>query len=697
MKKIVLAAALFAAGGITNLCFAHGGQYRGPGDTVPPGGGGSGGGGSGAPTGPGGPPTPGPTGPSAPTPIAPGTASSASGPVTTSPGAQVGADLTLWSFWWEFNKEPYLNLKSHLHTGGDTETGSDDFFLGREKSTAKETYRPTDQQIRETVVPALLKALNSEKNNDIVTGCLIALAKIGDAKSEDGKSAFEEEFKKFLSDSNQEIRETAAVSLGILANPGSVATLEHLLRDDDEGRKLAGREEVDYRTRSFAAYGLGLIGARAADENVRKKVVEILRTAISEDDTKSRDLKVSCIIAMGLVPLDTIDTPSGEDPMLPESSRTAQIDFLLRFFEDDKQEEYLVRAHCPTAMARLLANMPPAPAATEAAAGTNSLRDKVASALLDRITEKKKEPLEILQSSVLALGLIGTNGKEDAKIREALKAVTDKVSDIQAKNFSMIALAKIGGTPGQTELESGIEEVSNALLAQLSKGKDTIRPWAGIAIGVMGRELAKASLSSPSVTDMQDALRSALKEEKDKSRLAAYAISTGIMGDKESQEILLEKLKELSDDEARGYVAVALGLMNAREAVEPIQAIIAESKYRPELLKQAAIGLGLLGDKNLVPNLVGMLAEAKGLATQAAISSALGFIGDQRSIDPLVQMLGNKDLTERARGFAAVALGIVADKESLPWNAKIAIDLNYRASTQTLVDAQGGTGILDIL
>ena len=71
--------------------------------------------------------------------------------------------------------------------------------------------------------------------------------------------------------------------------------------------------------------------------------------------------------------------------------------------------------------------------------------------------------------------------------------------------------------------------------------------------------------------------------------------------------------------------------------------------------------------------------------------------GDHRSIDPLVTMLQNDGLTERARGFAAVALGIVADKEDLPWNSKIGVDLNYRASTSTLTDQSSGTGILDIL
>ena len=57
-------------------------------------------------------------------------------------------------------------------------------------------------------------------------------------------------------------------------------------------------------------------------------------------------------------------------------------------------------------------------------------------------------------------------------------------------------------------------------------------------------------------------------------------------------------------------------------------------------------------------------------------------------------MLDNEDITETARGFAAVALGIVADKELLPWNAKIGENLNYQAATPTLNDASGaGNGI----
>ena len=113
-------------------------------------------------------------------------------------------------------------------------------------------------------------------------------------------------------------------------------------------------------------------------------------------------------------------------------------------------------------------------------------------------------------------------------------------------------------------------------------------------------------------------------------------------------------------------------------------------------MRQAAIGLGLMGDTTLVPDLLVMLGQAKTLASQAAVASALGFIGDARSIDPLVAMLQRKEISETARGFAAVALGIVADKESLPWSAKVSININYRANTSTLTTPEG-TGLLDIL
>jgi len=702
MKKLVLAAALLAGGsiGLQGPSHAHGGQYRGPGDTVPPGGGGSGGGAAGPASGPAGPTTPGPTTPGTPGAGAPGAPGGAPGSApTTGGGADAGADLTLWSFWWEFNKEPYLNLKAAVGTGG-TETGSEGWFLGQgEKKQSKDSLRPTEAQIRQTVVPALLAALEKETNNDIVTGCMIALAKIGDPASESAESQFEPVIARFLKDKNQEISETAAVALGILANPKSIPMLQGLIEDSPKGRSDTGRPEVDYRTRAFAAYGLGLIGAKVSDPAQKKEIITILRKNLESDQTRTRDVKVSCIIAMGMVPHDTIETPAGIQPekkgavVPPEHSRVAQLDYLLSYLQNDAYE-YLVRAHCPTALARLLPGLTPEL--------TKVYRDKIAADLLERVGTKSKEKLEVVQSSVLALGLIGTNDKADPidkKIIEALVAAPKDIADQQARNYAMIALARIGGTTAANakDAEGGMDDIAKALLSQLSGGKGNLQSWAGLACGVMANQLAKSNPNATKILSLQTAVRTVLGEEKSGDKLGAYSISAGIMKDVEATQVMMKLLDTQKDETARGYISIGLGLMNARESIEKIQKIVDESKYKPDLLKQAAIALGLLGDKNVVETLIKNLQEAKGLSTQAALSSALGFIGDHRSIDPLVTMLQNDSLTDSARGFAAVALGIVADKEPLPWNSKIGVDLNYRASTSTLTDQSSGTGILDIL
>lgn len=702
MNKLVLAAALVAGSSIslTSLSFGHGGTYRGPGDTVPPGGGGSTGGGPATPGGPG-PGTPGGPGPSTGGPGAPGTPGGpgGAGPAAprTGPSGDSGPDLTAWTFWWEFNKDPYLNLKAHIHSG-ETTTGSDGWFLGRgQANQSKDSLRPTEQQIRQKVVPALLEALKTESNNDIVTGCLVALAKIGDAQGEDGASEFEGVIADFLDNSVQEIRETAAVALGILSNDSSIERLANLLKDTAAGRADFSGNDVDYRTRSFAAYGLALIGARTGSEEKRQEIVKHLREVLESDKTSSRDLSVGCLIAMGLVPLETIQppTPAKDGEMIePEICRLAQISYL-RGYLADQNFNYLTRAHAPIAVARLMEGLE-GKLDTEA---YGKLKQAVATSFLDLLSARGIEK-ELVQSCVLALGLIGDNDgdKIDQEIRDAIAKVPDDISDQLAKNFATIAMAKIGGTLGTGDKPlDGVVDASKFILDQLTKGKGQLQAWAALSVGVMVRKLADAQQQNAQTSAMVEALRDTLSETKDQDRVGAYALGSAIAGDVDAIPILSDdKLDRMSSDDARGYVAVALGLLGDRDSLGKIQKIIDESKYRPELLQQAAIALGLLGDKALVVKLIDMLEQSDSLATQAAISSALGFIGDQRSIDPLVTMLQNKDLTEAARGFAAVALGIVGDKEALPWNSKVSVDLNYAASTATLNQADG-TGILNIL
>ena len=116
MNKLFFVGAFTATLALPSLSFAHGGTYRGPGDTTPPSGGGGGGGGGPATPGPAGPGVPGPGGLSTPGAVTPGApVGGPGGPSKPRTGStDAGPDLTVWQFWWAFNKDPYLNLKSHL-------------------------------------------------------------------------------------------------------------------------------------------------------------------------------------------------------------------------------------------------------------------------------------------------------------------------------------------------------------------------------------------------------------------------------------------------------------------------------------------------------------------------------------------------------------------------------------------------------
>ena len=698
MKALLSLAALIglSALALQDVAGAHGGTYRGPGgsggtgDTVPPGSGGSGSSGSGGSgtTSGGSSSSPGTSSGSG------GGSSSTGGSRPSGPSIPTGALGAPWEPWWAFNRDPYLNLKAVLHEG-DLILGSDSYFLGHEShGLVRDQLRPSEQVIRGEVVPALSRVLETETDNDLVTGALIALAKIGDADPRPADARpLAATFLPFLASPNQEIAETAAVALGILADDGSVQLLGDLLRDSEAGRELVGSEvDVPWRTRAFAAYGLGLIGHRTSDLDVQRVVLDLLRQTLEGDalSMATPDVGVACLSAMSIVPLpvDPLCSVSlGRRKASPSCCRRGQIEWL-RELAKRPQLNYVLRSHVPTSLARLSRNVPLDP----------QLRVLVAGDLIELATGKAKVQHDLRASAVLGLGMIGSAGvsEVDAKIAEALTAVVSDSRQPEVRTLALIALGQSGGRrSAKVPADPGrVAQVRKFLLEQLADGRSTDRPWAGLALGLQERAAVAAGLE-PSKS-VRDALRVQLTSTRSPTHVGAYAIACGVMRDDEAAKVMTAKLAELSEDRSRGYLCIGLGLMNAREGLEPLRELLAKSRYRPLLMREAAISLGLLGDKNVVDDLIGELRRATSLTTQSSIASALGTIGDARSIAPLLEMLQDEEINVRARAFAAVALGIVADKEPLPWNAKIAVGANYLAGTPTLTDGVG-KGILDIL
>jgi HEAT repeat protein len=242
-------------------------------------------------------------------------------------------------------------------------------------------------------------------------------------------------------------------------------------------------------------------------------------------------------------------------------------------------------------------------------------------------------------------------------------------------------------------LVKSISDVQSLLLERLARGKARERSWSAIALGILER--GRAALQRDGSPAVRAALRRALSDASAPDQVGAIAIGIGLCADRAATKDLLKKLDDVRDPIGRGHIATALGLLGAPEAKSPLRAILLKSRFQPELMRETAIALALLGDVELEPALLEELRNAKSLASQASVARALGFAGTLASVEPLAKMLGDSLLTAGARAFSAVALGMVCDRERTPWNAFLSIGVNYPSAPPTLSD--GSAGILDIL
>jgi HEAT repeat protein len=683
--------ALACSCGTAALTFGHGG----PQPPQPPG--------NPTPGGPGGPhipvPTGGsPTGPSAPT-GGQGTGSPTPGPITggarpSGAGPQTGpialgsmgstgesvTSSTSWEQWWFFNKDGYLKLRERIDAG-EVETTSD-AFLNQGSIPSREALTLSH------VVPALLQTLEKDRQQDVVSSSLIALARMSDGVVRQRSGEFADRITPLIADPNQEISETSVVALGLIRHDRSVVGMSELLLDSELGHQLVGRKRVNERTRAFAAYALGLAADASQIEDEKHYIVQTLATALDSESHATPDVHAACVISLGLAPLafagldpETLKSKRAADA--PVDSREDQIEKLVECLRDGKRHKQ-VRAHVPDALARLCADAP------------KDWRERVAGILADVVEAGAREKDEVVQGAILALGRLGDADRDttDIKIRAVLRRAAEG-SDIQSRLFALISLAQIVGRVGNGEgVGTTALEAQSLLLQRLVQGKQRERNWSALSLGVM--EYGRAQMGAePSIT-VRSTLRRSLQEARSAEEVGALAVALGLCGDREAVPIMIWKLEQQDDWTARGHLAIALGLIGDEKALPALRELLQASRLRPELLRECAVGLTLLGDRSCVNTLIETLKEARSMASQASAAQALGYIGDSRSVAPLLEMLQKQELTASARGFAASALGIVCDRDRAPWNARVSQGLNYRAATTSLLD-DNNAGLLNML
>lgn len=665
---------------------AHGGQYRGPSGVTPPGNN----------TSPGtslnrtnGNTVPGnntPGAPNAPAGTAGGAgngtgARSSAGAVPL--GYAVGDDLGRWEFWWEFGKDPYLRLRDTLYRDRSVDPAQA-LWNPRLAAGARNVSPPNARDVR-GVASQLSALLSRSTDRDTSSACLLALAKIGPKQA-----GFDltELFVPFLQRGDQELRESAAIALGISGSldQETQEILAGLIEDNADGRKLSGNSAVNERTRAFAGYASGLLLHRSREAGASMRLTRPLLHVLAHPESHKRNLIVASIEALALFPRDWQSKAA-------RTLRLSIVNKLGAYYDRDLGAgDQLIQAHVPTAIARLLPRR-----SLETVKWRERFQSDLVAGLRSSSSAKGRVKVNhhVAQSCALALGSMCEPWEDDnsksASVGKLLIRVHQDHRDQQTRSFAALALARIGGN-----------EAFQYLIGELHGANKAIeQPWLAVSLGVIAAKMRIEGSHEDKNADEFEQLTKALLKQFGKARnpgtIGALAIALGLTGSAEARDALRQTLVEQKKrDDVAGYVALSLGLLQDARAMPDLRELRKGSVRRTFVMMQSVRALGLLGDHTLTEQLNAELAApGVSLVRLSAISSALAQIGDRRSLPALQKLMADKDVAPLTQAFAAVALGGICDKDPLPWNSVYATHVNYRASTETLTD--GAAGILDLL
>lgn len=605
----------------------------------------------------------GPTGPATGTPYTP-PAGAATGPGP----AAAAIEVTTWEYWWLYNKDAYLDLKGHIAafvpSSGLDSANADDAQWQRAASD---------------VLPKLLAALDASDDHDVQLSAMVALARACDGGARVRASEIAAACARREADGNRVVAETAVLALGVLGHEPSVIELSGLLADSADARKHFGGKAVPERTRAFAALALGLAGARTSNTDARRYAAGRLLDALEHADDAGPDLQAACGLALGLIPLS--EDGDGARPAPP--SRTSKADVgahtsvperLLAALATPRGPLY-VRAHAPQALASLSSG--------------NAWREPVVRALIERIDDRA-EKSEVVYGSIQALGRLAdaSDAPLDRQVRATLTRQAEQ-GDLQARCFARMALAD---TSSRGPDSVAVARTRELLVDGLARGSSRERPWNALALGVL--EHARRGKGAPDA-DSARGLQNALEDARSPEDVGALAIACGLAGVQGAEPVLVKRLPDTKEPRAQGYVALALGLLDARSAVEPLRALLVESRTCSEKLPQTALALALLEDPKLVPDLLALLYRGTSQSTMSAALAALAAVGDRRALPPVLAVLEDRANSPFTRAASIAALGRICDRDRLPWQHGLSAGLNYRAMTLTLSDEYHG-GVLDL-
>jgi HEAT repeat protein len=683
--------------------WAHGGNYGGPGGGVPPG---LRTPGDPIPPPPPPPPTtppdtkpppgttpaPTPTGPTTPGQPPPNTPVTEPGGPGAGPrkGPTIGFDN--WTFWWAYESPAILRVKEAIYrlriSGG---SGLDAMTGG--KGGHSDAHRLTEVSVREQVIPTLLRVMDPKRREhpDARSAAYLALARVTEDPAhipliEAGV------FGHGGAPDESIVRESAALSLGLLRRSDAARQFDakELDRVRDTAFRIVEDDTMPTRTRAFAALALGMLGdqptLRGADTTTgdgpatgpstgpapgtpTSAALSPTTAARLFDDLSATyaeaDVPACLVLALSLQPSASVT------PAMAEAFKDATLKCRLR----GRSVDDVTASYAALALGRV---------------GGSEYAKTLALAL-----EARSVPLPVKRSAAIALGEMGQRLDADERrdIVASLVRAADATKESSTKAFAVIAVARLlarDAENGRTDAWSAKGHPDRWLLDMATRQNYVLRPYGALALGLVGRAIT----DHPDVMDhgvFRQAAIVALREglvdpSMDPRSRGAFAVGLGLVADSGSSRVLLGVLTDKSlDRELRSYAALALGMLGeaSKESVDGIVAALREGSSE-ELRLQAATALGLLGRRDAVDMLLKELSDADTQVVQGQIVTALGHIGDDRAIAPLIAIVRDDARPDLTRAMAVVGLGLVGDLEPVPSFSRISASFNYRSCVNAI-------------
>jgi len=190
----------------------------------------------------------------------------------------------------------------------------------------------------------------------------------------------------------------------------------------------------------------------------------------------------------------------------------------------------------------------------------------------------------------------------------------------------------------------------DALIRDLERGPRSLRPWCGLALGLLARRLD----DQPA----RDALRKAFASESNLDSAGAFLIASGLAGDPLAIPAQEEVLCESSSALARLNAAQALGLTRDPLGAEALRRALPGE--RTPLVRIAIVSsLAYAGDEADVPLLLEFLGELRHAGYQPHVACAVGTHGTVAMARGVIDALEETDLATTPHAAAVQGLGIL--------------------------------------